>query len=194
MRQWLDVSLIVTKLEQFGQAFGPVLATLGFAGALTVAIPLTFLTLVTLVAFGPGQGFLISVVGATLGAALTFLAGKMLGHEVVQRIGGPKVNQVSERLSSHGILAVVAVRMVPIAPFAIVNMIAGATHLRLRDMVLGTAIGMTPGTLVMMFFVDQIIEAVKNPNLTTVLIGGVLTALIVGGIFGMRKWLEGLNH
>lgn len=194
MRQWLDVLLIVAKLEQFGMKSGPILATLGFAGALTVAVPLTFLTLVTLVAFGPGPGFFIAIAGAALGAATSFLIGKIIGHEVVLRLGGPRVNVVSQRLSNHGILAVVAVRMVPIAPFAIVNMIAGATHLRLRDMVVGTVIGMTPGTLIMMFFVDQIIEALKNPSSTTVLIGGIMAVLIVGGIFGMRKWLERLDH
>jgi uncharacterized membrane protein YdjX (TVP38/TMEM64 family) len=194
LRQWLDVSLIVAKLEQFGMQSGPILATLGFAGALTVAVPLTFLTLVTLVAFGPWQGFLIAIAGAALGAATSFLAGKIIGHEVVLRLGGPRVNVVSQRLANHGILAVVAVRMVPIAPFAIVNMIAGATHLRLRDMIVGTAIGMTPGTLIMMFFVDRILEALNNPSSTTVLIGGIMAVLIVGGIFGMRKWLEGIDH
>lgn len=193
MRQWLDVTVIVAKLEQFGRAFGPSVAILGFTAALIVAIPLTFLTLVTLVAYGPGLGFLISISAATLGAAVTFQLGKLLGHEVVRRIGGPKVNLVSQRLSNRGILAVIAIRMVPIAPFAIINMIAGATHLRLRDMLIGTAVGMTPGTLIMMFFVDQILAALKQPSMTTVLIVGVLGLLIVMGIVGVRRWLARTN-
>jgi uncharacterized membrane protein YdjX (TVP38/TMEM64 family) len=193
MRQWLDGTFIVTKLEQFGRAFGPSVAILGFTAALIVAIPLTFLTLVTLVAYGPWLGFLISLSAATLGAAVTFQLGKLLGHEVVRRIGGPNVNLVSQRLSKRGVLAVIAIRMVPIAPFAIINMIAGATHLRLRDMLIGTLIGMTPGTLIMMFFVDQIMVALKQPSMTTVLIVGVLGLLIVIGIVGVRKWLAKAN-
>lgn len=189
MRQWLDVAVIVAKLEQFGRAFGPWVAIFGFAAALVVAIPLTFLTLVTLVAYGPGAGFFISISAATLGAAVTFLLGKFLGHEVVRRIGGENVNLVSQRLSKRGILSVIAIRMVPIAPFAIVNMIAGATHLRLRDMLIGTLIGMTPGTLVMMFFVDQIVEALKQPTAITAVIVGVLALLVVVGVVMARKWL-----
>lgn len=189
LRQWLDIAVIVDALKWYGQAFGPVLATLGFAAALTLAVPLTFLTLVTLVAFGPIQGFFISIAAAALGAAVTFLLGKILGHEIVRRLGGTRVNLVSERLSRRGILAVVAVRMVPVAPFAIVNMIAGATHLSLRDMLLGTVVGMTPGTLLMMFFVDQIVDAIKRPGIAAFAIAVGLILLIVGGIFGLRKWL-----
>lgn len=189
LREWLDISLVVGKLEHYGRAFGPLVAVIGFSAALVVAVPLTFLTLVTIVAFGPVKGFFISLAAATLGAAVTFLMGKVLGHEIVRRIGGPKVNLVSERLSKRGIVAVIAIRMVPVAPFAIVNMIAGASHLRLRDMLLGTAVGMTPGALVMMFFVDQIVEGLKRPGIATAAIGIVLILLVVAGFFALRKWL-----
>jgi uncharacterized membrane protein YdjX (TVP38/TMEM64 family) len=190
MKQWLDVSVIVANLEQYGRELGPVIAVLGFTAALVVAIPLTFLTLVALVAYGPGSGFFISIAAATLGAAITFLLGKLLGHEVVRRIGGQKVNAVSQRLSKRGILSVIAIRMVPVAPFAIINMIAGATHLRLRDMLVGTLIGMTPGTLLMAFFVDQVVDALKRPTLLPMVVGVLAACLIVAGIWGLRKWLE----
>ncbi len=194
LRNWLDVSKIVTVLELYGQSFGPFVATAGFAFALTLAIPLTFLTLVTLVAFGPAQGFAITIVGATIGALLTFSAGKVLGHKAVRSLGGAKVNLVSERLAKSGILAVIALRMVPIAPFAIVNMVAGASHLRLRDMLLGTVIGMTPGTLVMMFFIDQLIDAIKRPSAMTALLGIAMLLLIVIGVWLFQKWFKRLNQ
>jgi uncharacterized membrane protein YdjX (TVP38/TMEM64 family) len=190
LRQWLDVTLVVGKLQDYGRAFGPMLAGLAFVIALTVAVPLTFLTLVTLLVFGPWQGSLISIAAATAGAAVTFLIGKALGHEVVRRIGGRRVNLVSERLASRGILTVIAIRMVPVAPFAIINMIAGATHIRLRDMVLGTAVGMTPGTVFMAVFVDQIIEALKNPSPITALMFAALALLLVGGLVLFRKWID----
>ena len=50
LRALLDVDLIVTTLRDFGQAFGPLAAIVGFSVALTLAIPLSFLTLVALVA------------------------------------------------------------------------------------------------------------------------------------------------
>lgn len=190
LRDWLDVTRIVNALQQVGQSFGPVAAILGFAVALTLAVPLTFLTLVTIVAFGPLAGFFYAIAAATLGAAASFLMGQLLGRQVLQRLGGERVNHISQRLASRGILAVIAIRMVPIAPFAIINMVAGASHLRLRDLLIGTALGMTPGTLIMMLFVDQIIEAMKRPSSTTALIGLVLLALILAGAWALRRWLK----
>ena len=190
LRGWLDAARIVTALEHLGQSIGPVAAIFGFGLALTLAVPLTFLTLVAIVAFGPAAGFFYSIAAALLGAAISFWVGERLGHDVVQQLGGARVNRVSQRLASHGVMSVIAVRLVPIAPFAIVNMIAGASHLSLRDLLLGTAIGMTPGTLVMMFFAGQIVEALKNPSLLTYLIGLGMLLLIGAGVWSLRRWMR----
>lgn len=190
MRAWLDVDLLVGALQRFGQAFGPAAAMAGFALALTVAVPLTFLTLVALVAYGPWMGVACAMVGGLASAALSYGAGRALGREVVERLAGPRINRISRKLASSGLMAVVAVRLVPIAPFAVVNMVAGASHIRLRDLLLGTAIGMAPGTLAMAFFVDQIAEALRNPSaLTYALLA--LTVLLIGvGGWGMQRWLR----
>jgi uncharacterized membrane protein YdjX (TVP38/TMEM64 family) len=190
LRSWLDVDRIVGGLQQLGQAFGPVAAVVGFALACAIAVPMTFLTLVTLVAFGPATGFFVSLAGAVLGAALNYGLGVLLGREVVLGLAGPRLKTLSERLGDRGLVAVIAVRMVPIAPFAVVNMVAGATHIRLRDMLLGTAIGMTPGTLAMMFFVDQIVQAIKSPGPVTLLILAISAALIGAGLWGLRRWVR----
>jgi uncharacterized membrane protein YdjX (TVP38/TMEM64 family) len=190
MREWLDVDRIVDGLQDLGESFGPVAAVAGLSLALVLAVPLTFLTLVTLVAFGPWTGFMTCMAGALVGAAASHGLGALLGREVVQRLGGPRVNAVSQRLADHGLLAVVAIRMVPVAPFAIINMVAGASHISLRHMLLGTFIGMAPGTLVMAFFVDQIVAALRNPGpLTYALIAGTLL-LIVGAGFGAKRWVR----
>lgn len=190
MREWLDADLIVATLQRMGEAFGPVAAILGLGLALTLAVPLTFLTLVTLVAFGPWTGFVTCMLGALLGAAASHGLGALLGREVVQRLGGPRVNALSERLADHGLLAVIAVRLVPVAPFAIINMVIGASRVSLRQMLLGTALGMAPGTLVMAFFVDQIVAALRQPGpLTWVLLGGTLALIVAGGI-AARHWVR----
>jgi uncharacterized membrane protein YdjX (TVP38/TMEM64 family) len=190
MREWLDVGRIVAGLQQLGQSFGPVATVAGFTVAVTLAVPLTFLSLVTLVAFGGWTGFFYCMLGALLGAAASHGLGRLLGREAVQRLGGPRVNAISERLADHGLLAVIAVRVVPVAPFAIINMVAGASRISLRQMLLGTAIGMAPGTLVMAFFVDQIVAALRTPGpLTYALLGGTLVLLVAAG-WGARRWVR----
>lgn len=194
LRHWLDVDWVVSELQRFGQAFGPVAATLGFALAMTLAVPLTFLTLVALVAFGPWAGFGCAMVGALLGAAASYGIGAFLGHEVLVRLAGSRINLLSQRMATRGLVAVILVRMVPVAPFAVINMVAGASHIRLRDLVLGTAIGMTPGMLAMMVFVDQITEALRAPTpLTFALLGGTVLLIAVGA-WGLQRWLRSVDR
>lgn len=193
MRAWLDVDHMVASLRQFGAAFGPVAAVGGFALALAIAIPLTFLSLVALVAFGPAAGFACVLAGALLGAAISYGIGWMLGREVVERLAGPRINLLSRRLARRGLMAVIAVRLVPIAPFAVVNMVAGASHIRLRDLLLGTAVGITPGTLAMMLFMDQIAAALRTPTPLTFVLAGLTVLLVVVGGWAMQRWLRGMD-
>lgn len=154
---WLEIGRVTEALRSTGRKFGPPGAIAAFAAACVVVVPLTFLTLVAIIAFGPLLGFVYTLVGACIGAAVSYGLGRLLGREVMLRMAGARVNMLSRRLAGRGMLAVIAVRMVPIAPFAIVNLIAGTSHIRFKDFMLGTALGMTPGTLAMMFFVDQIL-------------------------------------
>lgn len=187
---WLDVDFVVSSLRRFGHAFGPLAAICGFALALTVAVPLTFLTLVALVAYGPMAGLGCAMAGALLSATASYGIGRFLGREVVQRLAGERINRLSRRLASRGLLAVIALRLVPVAPFAVINMVAGASHLRLRDLLLGTLIGMTPGALAMTLFVKQIAAALKQPTPTTFVLAGLTVLLIAVAAWAMQRWLR----
>lgn len=189
-RKLLDVDLIIATFLGFGNTVGPFVAIGGFAVAVSVAVPLTFLILVTILSFGPLLGFMYALSGAMIGATISYTVGRMLGREAIMRFGGNRINDISRRLAGRGILAIIAIRMVPIAPFAVINIVIGASHIRLRDLIIGTAIGMLPGMLAMMFFVDQIIDAFNHPGpLTFFLL--LLTLLLIGfGVWGMRRWLE----
>lgn len=190
LRQWLDAARIVAAVEQMGLSVGPLAAILGIALALALAVPLTVLTWVAIVAFGATAGFFYTIAGAMLAAMISFGIGVMLGREVLQQLGGERINQISRRLAQRGVLSVIAIRIVPIAPFAIINMIAGATHLRLRDLLLGTAIGMMPGVMGIILFTGQIAEVLKNPNPLTWAIAMGTLALIAAGLWGVRRWLR----
>ena len=194
LRAWLDVDLVVMALRRFGSSFGLLAAIGGLTLALTLAVPLMFLTLVALAAYGPLAGSACVLTGALLGAAASYGLGRFLGREVIERLAGARVNQLSRRLASRGLLAVIAIRMVPVAPFAVVNMVAGASHIRLRDLLLGTAIGITPGTLVMALFVEQITAALRNPTpLTFALIALTLGLVAIAG-WGIRQWLRAVER
>lgn len=194
LKQWLDLDRIVATLQRLGQAFGPAAAVGGFAVASALAVPLSFLILVTVVAYGTVGGFFCSLAGALIGSALSFGAGVLLGREVVLRLGGARLNRVSDRLARHGLLAVVAIRLVPIAPFAIVNMVMGSSQVRLHHMLLGTAVGMMPGLLATILFVDQIMRALKEPGPLTWLLVLLTLALIAAALWAFRIWIARIER
>lgn len=194
MRAWLDVDLVVAALRRFGRSFGPLAAVVGLTLALTLAVPLVFLTLVALAAYGPLAGSACVMAGALLGAAASYGIGRFLGREVLERLAGPRVNQLSRRLARRGLLAVIAVRLVPVAPFAVVNMVAGASHIRLRDLLLGTALGILPATLVMAVFLEQITAALRNPTPLTFALIGVTVMLVGVGAWGLRRWMRSIER
>ena len=193
LREWLDVDRIVLALRDLAKGYGRLSAALAFALAVVCAVPLTFLTLVVVVAFGPGFGFVCAMVGAQVGAVCSYGLGAALGRDIVRKLGGARVNRSSQSLARRGLLAVIAVRMVPVAPYAVVNMIAGASHIRLRDLLLGTLLGMAPGTIAIALFIETILEAMRNPSPSSG-IAVVLTLLLIAiGIWAAKAWLRRTN-
>ena len=190
LRAWLDIDVVVAALQRMGQTMGPLAAVGGFALAVSLAVPLTFVTLVALAALGPWAGLACSMAGALVGVCISYGVGYLLGREALERLAGERVNLLSRRLSQRGVLAIIAVRMVPIAPFAIVNMITGATHISLRDVLLGTAIGMTPATLVMMVFMNQLLDTLRQPSSLSLFLLLIPVCLILAGLWGVRRWLR----
>ena len=190
LRDWLDISALVGYLQSFNDhALAPVLMVGGFLlGGLIVA-PVTVLIAVAVLAFGPWFGFIYSFIGMTLSALLTFGIGHVLGHETVRRLAGSRLNRISRRLAQKGILAIIAVRIIPVAPFSLINMVAGASHIRVRHFFIGTLIGELPGLLGVSIFVDQIGEAVRHPGLGSFVALGLAAVLIVLGVLGLRRWL-----
>lgn len=185
----VDLRLALEQLRSSGAALGPSLAIMGTALGLTLAVPLSVLSLLLIAALGPWQGFLCSMAAALLSAAVSHSVGRSLGQQALQRLAGPRVRQVSERLGGRGVWAVVILRLLPLAPFAVVNMVAGATHIRLRAMLLGTAIGMTPSTLAMAFFMESILIAIRNPGRWAWAFGGLIGLLLLAALaYGLRRW------
>ena len=86
----------------------------------------------------PVLGIVYALIGATMSGAMTFAIGRHLSRETVRRLAGRRLNDLSRRLGERGLLAIVFVRVVPVGPFSIVNIVAGASHIRWRDFLLGT--------------------------------------------------------
>jgi uncharacterized membrane protein YdjX (TVP38/TMEM64 family) len=129
------------------------LMILGFIGVyiIVVALSLPGATILTLSAgaiFGSVNGTLIVNVGATLGAVLAFLAARFVFRDWVQEKFGEKLKPFNEGFSKNALNYILFLRLVPLFPFFLVNLVSGLTQVRLRVYLLGTMFGILPGSFV----------------------------------------------
>jgi phospholipase D1/2 len=165
LREWADFRQVLALVQRVDDMpFAPLAMMAAFvAGGLTL-FPVTVLIVVTVVVFGPLYGGAIALGGTVLSTAAGYTVGRLLGRNAVQRFGGRRLNRLSQQVSQHGLLAMVVLRLVPVAPFTLVNLVVGASRIRLRDCLLGTAIGMSPGIIVSASLVDRIAAVARNPD------------------------------
>lgn len=129
-----------------------------------IAFPVTVLIAATAAAFGPAAGLAYATVGSLASAIVTYAVGVTLGRETLRGLLGPRLKRVQRNIVSGGVLAVAAVRLVPIAPFTVVNLVAGASEVKLGAYVAGTLLGMAPGLLAMSALGHQFVRILSEPK------------------------------
>lgn len=116
-----------------------------YVAALLVMFPLSILVAVTGLVFGPLWGFVYATLGTLCSSMVSYAVGRRLGREALLDYGGRHLNGLSRYLSGRGVRAMVIVNLLPLAPFTLTNMMAGAFHLRFRDYMIGSTLGIVPG-------------------------------------------------
>ncbi len=124
----------------------PIVFVVLYVTLTVLLLPGSVMTITGGLLFGPYVGTALAVVGATAGATCSFLLGRRLGREQVIEIAGERVNKIDDWLGQRGFLAILYLRLIPVLPFNVLNYASGVTALRLRDYVVGTALGIIPGT------------------------------------------------
>jgi uncharacterized membrane protein YdjX (TVP38/TMEM64 family) len=137
------------------------------------------LILATLFAFGPVAGFAYSLLGSFLSAVVTFGIGKALGRRTVRLIAGRRLLRLGRLLRRRGLIAVATVRLVPVAPFTVVNVTSGSLNVRFLDFALGTLIGMAPGIFLLAVFGERLEHAIRDPGIKSFAVLAVLVGIVV---------------
>lgn len=106
--------------------------------------PQILLITATVIVFGPRNGAFYAWFATMASATLTFGLGHFLGGRWVRRMGGDRVQRTINFLHHHGVLASGLIRVVPSAPFIVVNAAAGTAHIPLWKFWIGTGIGIIP--------------------------------------------------
>jgi uncharacterized membrane protein YdjX (TVP38/TMEM64 family) len=169
----------------------PFLLVLAYTPASIVLFPRPVITLLAVAAFGAWYGFACAMGGMLLACAVTYYIGTRMNRETVRRLARGKLTRISQAMRHRGVIAMTAVRLVPLAPFAVVNVVAGAIHLRFRDFMIGSALGILPGALVATVFSDQLVSGIKEPRSLNLWLIAALVLAIAGGTRLVRRWLFG---
>jgi uncharacterized membrane protein YdjX (TVP38/TMEM64 family) len=187
LADWLDPRALQAWAEPLRHsAWAPLAVVAGFVLGGLAMIPVLLLIVLCPVLFGPWLGFAYALAGCLASAFAGYGLGRLLGRDAVRRLAGSRLNRVSEGLSALGVLAVTAVRLVPVAPFTVVNLIAGAVRIPPRDYLLGTLLGMLPGLVLLTLFGEGLWGLLSRPTPLRLLAVGV----IAGGIVALSGWLR----
>ncbi|HUP31030.1 MAG TPA: VTT domain-containing protein [Usitatibacter sp.] len=143
--------------------WAPLLLILAYTPACLVMFPRPLITMAAVVVFGPVEGLMYSMTGVVLAGVAGYAIGRKVHRDTVRRMAGPKLGRLQSVLQKRGIIAVTLVRFVPIAPYAVVNIVMGAMRIKLWHFVLGTFLGMLPGAIAATVLSDQAASFLRDP-------------------------------
>jgi len=181
---------VIAWAKDFGARWWTPLVVMAlFTPACLVMFPRPLITLAAVIAFGPWLGFAYSLIGIVASSVVTYCIGRRMRRDTVRRLAGAKLDRMAEVLKKHGLLAMTLLRLVPLAPFAIESIVAGAIHMRVWHVAVGTAIGLVPGTLATTIFGDQIETALSGGAINWWVVGGVL-GVLGAGVWAVNRWFR----
>ena len=147
----------------------------------------TIMGLATGALFGFWYGTLLVSFASTIGATLAFLASRYLLRDFVRHRFGSMLKMIDEGMAKDGALYLFLLRLMPIFPFFLINLLMGLTHIRTATFYWVSQIGMLAGTMV---YVNAGTQLARIDNLSGILSPVVLLSFALLGIFPLvAKWI-----
>ncbi len=151
-----------------------------------LAFPIVILMPATAMVFGPLPGLIYSLCGLVANASVLYAVGHVLGRDTLHHYAGNRVRQISGRLARHGFTTVALLRLLPVAPFFLINLISGASPINFRTYTVATITGISPALIVMTLAGTQLKSTLDNP-VPRQLIGCAITLAI---LLFVGRWLS----
>ncbi len=182
--EWFEnPRLIKTELLSLG-AWGPIAYILLYAVGPSFLVPGAVMTIAGGLAFGAFWGALWSLTGANLGALIAFAAGRFLGKSFVEGIIGKRFQHLMQSLMRNGFFVILYLRLVPVIPYNVLNLLAGASPITFQDYLWATLVGMIPGTVLFAFLGDALWHPMSPRFFIAI---GLILCCFAGGE-AYRRW------
>ncbi len=145
------------------------------------------MTLLVGASFGLGWGLLIVSFASSLGATLAFLMTRYILRDSVQARFGDRLQTVNDGVERDGMFYLFSLRLVPVFPFFLINMLMGLTPIKTRQFYWVSQLGMLPGTVI---FVNAGSQLSELNSLSGILSPMLLASFVLLGVFPfVAKWL-----
>jgi phospholipase D1/2 len=179
LRSFVSVENFIELSRPLAQhPVAPVVIAAAYVCSVLLVFPRAVLTVPAVVVFGPWLTFFSGMSGLILGALCGFWLGRKVTGAKLQTITcSPLLGRLEEKLRCGGTGAVVILRLVPVAPFTVVNMFLGVLRVRTGDFVLGTFLGLLPGFLLSIFIGDRVRTMLHDQGTASL---GVLALQVIG--------------
>ena len=167
--------------------FAPWVAVPAFVAGSLVVTPVTAMIALCGLLFDPWVAVLTATAGMLASTAVNHWLGARLGNALSARIPGRVTERINNLARASDMWSLAGLRLIPIAPFTVVNLVAGAAGVRLVDFLAGSLIGMGPGIVLICLSVDRARAALQGD---AVFEPWIVAAIAVAGaaIIGLRAW------
>lgn len=191
LRDYVNVAQLAAAAQSLEDVpFAPLIVIAVYIVGTLLLVPITLMLVVTGLVFGTWPGLAYAFGGALASSLVIYWLGMRLGNNWLRRLFGERIDALNKRVARRGVRAVLAMRLVPVAPFAVVNVVVGASRISLRDYVLGTMLGMAPGIILKVVFTDQLAQAAESSNFAMLRQLGIAALVIIVVGLGIR-WYVG---
>lgn len=198
--QFLDLSSLKALRGEFAQWQlahpGLFLAAFFLCYVAVTALSLPGAVILTLGAgafFGLFQGFLVASFASTLGACCAFLCARFIARDWVAQRFSSSLKKIDQGIAREGALYLFSLRLVPLFPFFLINLVMGLTNMPLRRFYWVSQLGMVPGTLV---YVNAGRSLSEIDGLSGILSPGLIASFVMLGIFPLlaKRIVEALKR
>ena len=180
--QWITADNLMSLIQSLRtNSLAPLMVIVIYVIGGIVVFPVLILIPLTALLFGPFLGCCYSLIGLFANASVLYAIGHYMGYKTVQQLSGTRIHHLSQQVSRHSWLTMATLRFLPVAPFTVISVIAGASHIRYRKYIAGTLLGISPSLAILTLVGNQVERTIVSPgsqNLIIVIIGSTILLLV----------------
>lgn len=179
-----------SDIQKYVTSFGklaPLVYIIMFALVPLTLFPDSILAIGGGIIFGLTKGYIYTLIGALLGASLSFYISRKLGRNFVKKITKEKLDYIEEMINTKGFFVILLLRLIPLFPFDVISYGAGLTNIKYRDFIFATIVGTIPGILVFTNIGAQSLDIGSNSFYLSIM---ALILLILSSIVLKNKFIN----